>query len=157
MRERPPSRVGWLIVALGVTALGVLGAYLANDSMGIDPNDSGWAELAWFVSPMLAAGASLAIGILLMLVAAFRLVDVALSRAAKATGVGCLLAPVLFLISLAVLADFLDSLDPGASWPLPWFVFAMPIAIGIATVIVYVVRTTDRDRPRAQLPLLPPE
>jgi hypothetical protein len=135
MREQRPRRVGWLIVALGVVALGVLGAYLVSSSLVIDPNDPGWAEVAWIVSPMLASGASLAIGILLMLVAAFRLIDVALSRAAKATGLGCIGAPVLYLISLLVLADFLDSLDADALWLLPLLIFALPIVMGIATVL----------------------
>ena len=136
MTPRDPRRAGWLIVALGAIALGVLGAYLVNESAGIDPTDPGWAEVAWIISPILAAGASLAIGILLMLVAAFSLIDVALSRAAKATGVGCGRFPVLYLLSVFALLDFMDSLDA-------------ELAV-VASVAHFRVthRRRDRDRPR---------
>ena len=124
--------------------------YLVNETVIIDPDDPGWGEVAWLVSPFLAAGASVAIGVLLMLVAALRLVDVALSRAAKATAVGCVVAPVLFILGLLAAADFLDSLDAEASWQLPWFILALPIVVGIVTVLGYVwMNTTDRYRPRA--------
>lgn len=144
--SRGRRHAGWLIVALGVIALGVLGAYLVINSLGVDPNGEAWPYLAWLVSPLLAAGAGVAIGILLMLVARFRLIDLALPRAAKATGIGCISAPFVYIVSLFALGqlwEWLDlavSPDPGALWPL--LIFALPIVTGIATVLGYVVSST---------------
>jgi hypothetical protein len=126
-------------VALGVIALGVCGAYLVNESRQVDPNDPGWAEVAVIISPVLAAGASVAIGTLLMVVAAFRLIDVALSRAAKATGLGCIGAPIVYLFCLFALLDFMDSLDTDSPWLHSLLISAMPIVVGIAIVLGYAV------------------
>ncbi len=131
-------------MAVGVIALGVLGAYLVINSIDFlasDPNGEAWPYLAWSVSPLLAAGAGVTIGTLLMLVAGFKLIDLELSRAAKATGLGCIGAPVVYVISMFMLVGFLDSLT--ALWLLPLLIFALPIVVGIATVIGYVVRSTN--------------
>jgi len=139
MTPQDSPRAGWLIVVVGAIALGVSGAYLVRESLQIDPNDPGWADVAWVVSPILAAGASLAIGILLMLVAAFRLIDVALARAAKATGLGCIGAPIVYLACLFALAGVMDSADANLWWLPPLLLFAMPIVVGIAIVLGYAV------------------
>jgi hypothetical protein len=141
MTPRDPRRVGWLIVAFGAISLGVLGAYLGIEFEGIDPSDPGWAEVAWIVGPILAAGGSLVIGVVLMMVAALRLIDVALSRAAKATGLGCIGAPIVYLSCLLLLANSLDSLDANGAWQAlaPLLISALPIGVGIATVLGYVV------------------
>jgi hypothetical protein len=92
MTDQGPRRVGWVVVALGAVALGILALYLVSGSSGVAQTDETWWYVATFVSPFLSGSAASAIGILLMLVAAFRLVDVRVSRAARATGMGCLLA-----------------------------------------------------------------
>ncbi len=154
-RSRP--RAGWLIVAVGVIALGVLGVYLVINSIDFlasDPNGEGWPYIAWSVSPLLAAAAGVAIGILLMLVARFKLIDLELSRAAKATGLGCAGAPVVYVISMFVLVGFLNSLN--ALWLLPLLLFALPIVVGIATVLGYVVRSTNEPTSKTQEVAPPP-
>jgi len=157
MTDSVPTKVGRLIVGLGVAALGVLGVFLVYDGFGIGPIEDAWAELAWFVSPIIAACAAVATGVLLMVVAAFRLVDVAFSRAAKATGLGCLLAPVLFVLSMFALISFLEPLDAEPSWLIPWLVFALPIAVGIVTVLGYVWHSSLPSSRQPQVAVPPPD
>jgi hypothetical protein len=125
-------------VALGAIALGAFGAYLVNWSGEVDQSDPGWPEAAWLIGPPLAAGASVAIGILLMLVAALRLIDVALSRAAKATGIGCIGAPFVYLLCVLALLYLVDSFHVDSGWLPPMLIFALPLVVGIATVLGYV-------------------
>jgi MFS family permease len=144
MRDRGPRRVGWAVVALGAFALGILAVYLVNDSSDIGPTDEAWGYVGWFISPFLAGGAALAIGVLSILVATLKLVDVRVARAAKATGVGCLLAPVVFVLSFLGLVALLAGLEVTASWLWPWFTLALPIAIGVTTVMVELAPTRAR-------------
>jgi len=148
--------VGWLLVALGVVALGVSGAYIAmNTENVVDPKDPSFGLATWFVSPFIAAGSGVAIGVLLIVVAAFGLVDVEMRRAANAAGFGCIVAPVLYFITMMVLADFLESLEADAAWQLPWFIYALPIVIGIATVLGYALRSRGK-LSQARQPTPPP-
>ena len=144
MTEGSSRRVGWLLVAFGVIALGGFGAYAGNNTEGFEPGDSTWPLIAFMASPFIAAGSGVAIGVLLIVVAALGLVDVDARRAANAAGFGCIVAPVLYFITMMVLADFLESLEADAAWQLPWFIFALPIAIGIATVLGYALRSRGK-------------
>ena len=136
-RDRP--RAGWLVVAVGVVALGAAGVFLMAQALTVDPSDPGFAEVAWVLSPLLAGGASVAMGIVLMVVAAFRLIDVALSRAAKATGLGCVVSPIAYVFCLLTFATALGSLYSDISWLPALFIGALPIVVGVAIVLGYAV------------------
>ncbi len=143
---RDRSRAGWLVVAIGAVVLGAVGIYLVVEGLKLDPSDPGFAEVGMFLSPLLAAGASVVIGIVLMVVAAFRLIDVALSRAAKATGLGCVVSPIAYVVFLLALADPLGSLYSDISWLPAMLIGALPIVVGVAIVLGYAV-----DWPRAEV------
>src|SRR5829696_1626692 len=149
MTEQRPRRVGWVVVALGAAALVIPAVYLLRDSFGTEPTDEAWLYIAVFVGPLLAGGTGLAIGLLIVLVATLRLVDVPVSRAAKATGVGFLLAPVIFIVTLIGAASLFESLNITGSWTLPWLALALPIAVAIVTIAMYLVPTPT---PRAGVP-----
>ena len=136
---RDRSRAGWLVVAIGAVVLGAVGIYLVVEGLKLDPSDPGFAEVGMFLSPLLAAGASVVIGIVLMVVAAFRLIDVALSRAAKATGLGCVVSPIAYVVFLLALADPLGSLYSDISWLPAMLIGALPIVVGVAIVLGYAV------------------
>ena len=137
----PPGRqrAGWLVVAAGAIALGAVGVYLVAEALAVDPSDPGLAQVGMVLSPLLAAGASVAIGIVLMVVAAFRLIDVALSRAAKATGLGCVVSPIAYVFCLLTFATALGSLYSDISWLPALFIGALPIVVGVAIVLGYAV------------------
>ena len=57
MTDRGTPRVGWIVVSLGVGALGVLGLYLVNQTQIVVSSDPGWGEVgSWRVRSSRLAG-----------------------------------------------------------------------------------------------------
>jgi hypothetical protein len=99
-----------------------------------DPNDPGWGDIAFFVSPMLAALIGLLTGLMLALVAALRLVNVSLARARRALVVGMIGGPIIYL---AVLIAVMAALDAAQSVSALAFVsFVVPALCGVGTTLV---------------------
>ena len=106
----PPSRVGRWAIVITAAAILLLAGWLAIDSMGDDPNDPGWVDVALFVSPILAAAAAFVMGLVLIIVAAAKLVRVTVGRTGLALVVGLVGAPILYFV-IAIVIAFVIGID----------------------------------------------
>jgi hypothetical protein len=135
----PPSsnrRIGWLLVGLGVSAMATLAVYLATGMAGSDPNDGGLADIAFVVSPILAAIVAVVTGLLLAIVAKLRLVGFSVARAIRGTIIGLIGGPVIYLVVL-ILVTYSGSLTQ--SMPVLGFVmFLAPVICGSSVTLISV-------------------
>ena len=112
----------------------LLSVSLAMSEADGDPNDPGWADIAFVVSPMLAALAGLMTGLMLAAMAALRLVNLSVARARRALKVGIVGGPIIYL---AVLIAGTSALDAAQSADALAFVsFVVPTLCGIGTTVV---------------------
>jgi hypothetical protein len=134
----PPRRIGWLAVWITAGTVMLLAFWLAADSTGGDPHDPGWADIAFFISPILAIAAATAVGLVLVFVAGMRLIGVKVGRAGKALAFGFVGGPVIYLVVLIAGASALDKAE--STVVLALFVCVFPALCGIgATLIAAVV------------------
>jgi hypothetical protein len=121
-------------VAIGVSALTVFAAYVASSQAVGDPSDPGVADIAFFISPIFAAGAAMVTGLLLVSVALLRLVDLTVGDAVLALGIGIFGGPLLYLIVLIASAS---ALDAAKSIEVYAFVsFMVPVLCGIGVTLI---------------------
>ena len=130
--EAPPTgrRIGWLFVIIVAGLILSFGCYLGLvDTSGLDPNDGGWGEIAFVISPILAVLAGFAIALVMFVVRLFRLADISRSQAGAALiGGGCL-GPIAYFVLVVLGASIFDaSLRAGRGY---LFVFTLPIFTGV--------------------------
>jgi hypothetical protein len=130
MPAQPARRTGWLVVAVGVAVLLAFAVYLAIDEADLDPDDPGAADVAFFVSPMLAMASAVVTGMLLLVVARFRMVSVDVSQAFRAMVVGFILGPITYLAFLIVIASPLDAAHSGVAVAMVSFIVPTISGIG---------------------------
>jgi hypothetical protein len=127
----PPAtgrRIGWLLVVIAAAAIVGFGAYLGLPE-STDPEDGGWGEIAFVVSPIIAFVAALAMSAVLWVVGLLRLADISVHRARDAAVGGGCLGPIVFLVILAVGSSTFDSmLNAGRGYVV---IFTLPIVIGV--------------------------
>jgi len=145
-QDRAPAsrRMGWLVVVIGISALMVFSVYLVIITADADPNDPGAADVAFFISPFLAAAAAIVTGILLALVASLRLIPLTIGRVGRALVAGVILGPVIYLIFLIVIASALDAAQSGLISAIVSFIAPTLCGIGVTLVTVLVQRPERR-------------
>jgi hypothetical protein len=125
---RTGRRIGWLLVAIAAGAIVGIGYYLGLPET-TDPNDGGWADIAFFVSPFFAFIAGLALSAVVLVVRRLRLADVSASGVRASAVAGGCLGPVVYFVILAVFASTFDSLLYAGRGYL--VIFTLPIFCGV--------------------------
>lgn len=153
----PPSpsrrRIGRIAVAISAFALIALCAALVSDSLigGVgDPKDGGWADIAFVISPFLAIACAFVVGLVLVVVAAFRLIDLTVRQAGGAMLVGMIVAPVLYVLALIVSASALDAVQ--SVRVMAAFVAIWPAICGIGVTLISALVLHRRGRPATANP-----
>jgi len=141
----PRRRIGWLAVSIAVGAVILVATWLAADasSGSGDPHDPGWADIAFFVSPFIAIAAAVVVGLVLVVVAAMRLVGVTAGRAWKALLVGFVGGPVIYLAVLIAGASALDTVESTRVLGLFTCVFPVLCGIGVTLIAALVPRNSN--------------
>jgi len=127
----PPAtgrRIGWLLVVIAAGAIIGFGAYLGLPE-STDPDDGGWAEVAFFISPFFALIAALALSAVIWVVGLLRLADISVYRARDAAVGGGCLAPIAYFVILAVGASTFDSMLYAGRGYIA--IFTLPILMGV--------------------------
>jgi hypothetical protein len=142
---RQRGRIGWLAVGIAVVALMLPAVWAAVETHDVDPNDSGWAEFAFLLSPFWAIAAAVVIGVVLIVVAAMRLIGLRTTSAAIAMGIGVVAGPVIYLAVLIASASALDSAQSSVLLAVITWVFPVVCGIGATLVPAFLFgrRTTD--------------
>ena len=109
-RERPGSSssseasrqgIGRLLIAVTLALLGVVAVHLTVTGFaGVDPDDPGMYDVATFVSPILAVAAALVTGLLLVILAWLRMIELSAGRALGALLLATVGGPIAYLILL---------------------------------------------------------
>jgi MFS family permease len=128
--ELPPTgrSIGWLYVLIAAGVILSFGSYLGLGA-STDPNDPGWADITFFVSPFFATVAGLAVSIVILVVGLIRLADTTGHRARNAAVGGGCVGPIAFFVTLVVGANQFDSLlYAGHGYVV---IYTIPIAFGV--------------------------
>ena len=145
--EPPPTgrRIGWLLVLVTAAAIVGVGVLLGLPE-STDPDDGGWAEVAFVISPVLAFITGLAMAAVLWLVGRLGLADISASRARDAAiGGGCL-GPIAFFVTLVLGANAYESLLSAGRGYL--IIYTIPIAFGVLCALgAALVRRRPRPSP----------
>ena len=121
-------------MAIAVGAVILFAVWLASDTRDIDPSDPGWADIAFFVSPILAFAAAFVIGLVLIVVSLLRLIDLRPARAAGAMVVGLIGAPIIYIVVLILAASALDGVQSSAV--LACVTFVVPAICGTTVTLI---------------------
>ena len=131
--SKPRRRIGWLAVGIAVGAVMLLAVRLAADTSDVDPGDPGWGDIAFFVSPFLAIAAAIVIGLVLVFVAALRLVGLTAGRAGRAVVIGLVGGPLIYLAVLIASAAAVD--ETHSSQVLAFMTLVFPVICGIGVTL----------------------
>ena len=142
-------------MAVGISALAVLALSTAWDPDALfggigDPKDGGWADVGFVISPFIAIASAFAVGLVLVVVAGLRLVDLSVGGAVKASLIGVVGGPVLYVVALVVSASALDSLS--SVRVLAFFVFVWPAICGVGVTLVAALFLRQRAQARSEGP-----
>jgi len=132
---RTRSNVGWWVVAIAVGAVLLLAMWLAGDTSEIDPNDPGWGDIAFFVSPVLAFAAAFVIGLVLMVVAWLGLIDLTARIAGRAMLVGLISGPIIYFVIMVITVVALDeSVPTSTTWA--FLTLVVPTICGTGVTVI---------------------
>jgi hypothetical protein len=141
--EPSPSRqrIGRLIVGMTIGAVILLAAVLAMDASRTDADDPGWADIAFFVSPIIAIGSAIVLGLTLVIVAALRLVDLRVGRLSKATVLGVVVGPIVYIAGMVAIAVVLgDAVPSSTAWAFMTVLFPALCGLGVTLIAAFVRR-----------------
>jgi hypothetical protein len=166
----PSRRIGWAAVGIAVGAVMLLAVRLMPVLSDVDPGDPGWGDIMVFVSPFFAIAAAFVVGLVLVVVSAKQLVGLTAGRAGRATMIGLIGGPLVYLAVLLVSAsaigtaagfagaigsaagiDSAFTVDGALSSPvLAFMTFVLPVICGI---VVTLFAAHPRHPPRAAWPM----
>jgi hypothetical protein len=135
----PIRRIGWLVVGVGISVLMIVAVCLVIIQADADPDDPGAADVAFVLSPMLAIADAIVTGLLLVLMAARRLIPLTVARAVRALAAGVILGPLIYLTVLIVSASRLDAAHSGLTNAIFSYLVPTICAVGV-TLITALVR-----------------
>jgi hypothetical protein len=131
------AQTGWRVFKVGIAAqLLIAGVFVVLAAVdGPDPNDGGWADLAFFGGPFLAAGAAFLTAILLAVLAGSQgRARPPAADSGRAFVLGFIGGPLVYLALLMACASLLDD---ARSVPLyAFFISVVPILCGIGFTLL---------------------
>ena len=136
----PSRRIGWLVVGIAALAVVLFVDLRTPDTLDVDPSDPGWGDVLVVISPFFALAAAFVVGLVVVLVAAFRLIGLTVRRAGRAMLLGLLGGPVAYFAVLMASAPLVGALGGAPQQRVLGFLtFLCPVICGIVVTLIAAV------------------
>jgi hypothetical protein len=144
----PDRRIGWLAVGIAAAAVVLFVVLQTPATFDYDPSDPGLGQILGVISPLFAFAAAFVVGLVIVVVAAFRLIGLTVRRAGRAMLVGLVGGPFAYLAVLMASAPFVDAVDEAlAQRVLGFLTFLCPVICGIGVTLIAAVLALRPARP----------